>query len=266
MSNGKKILVFCIGILFFVVIGMFVAQHRETEKNGIPVLNYHKVDDNEESPLSLSSKEFEEQMRHLQEEGYHSISPDQLIAHLQQGAALPEKPVLITFDDGYRDTYLNAFPIMKKYGFTGTVFLITDEIGRNERYLTWEQAEAMRKSGGFIFGSHTLSHAPLDTLSPEDALFQLVKSKEGMQWKLDIPVKYFAYPTGTYKKETQALVEQAGYKGAFSIQFGKVNEHSNVYALERIPIFKSRWSFYDFYVRLHYTSLFQKIKAVRDAL
>ena len=273
MNNFKKILFLIFGTIFIMgaVGALWLFKNQESFAKGIPVLNYHGVEDGGNSPLHLSRKEFEEQMEYLYRKGYHTISPDQLIDHLQQGSPLPDKPILITFDDGYQNIYTNVFPIMRKYGFTGTVFLITDEVGVNKRYLTWEQAEAMRKpggsiEGGFIFGSHTLSHVPLDTLSPEEAFFQLEKSKEGMQWKLDVPVKYFAYPTGTYSEVTQQMVAKAGYKGAFSIQFGRVGPDSNVYALERIPIFKSYWSFYDFYLRLEFTSLIQKMKMVKEVL
>ncbi|HEY3426639.1 MAG TPA: polysaccharide deacetylase family protein, partial [Negativicutes bacterium] len=115
-----KNMLFIIVVLLLIAFAAFIHQERN-----IPVLNYHQVEDNVNNPLTLSNQEFEEQMAYLHRHGYNSITPDQLIMHLRTGAALPDKPVLITFDDGYRDNYMNAYPIMKKYGFTGTVFLIT---------------------------------------------------------------------------------------------------------------------------------------------
>lgn len=234
-------------------------------RSGIPVLNYHGVEDNEHNPLMLGVADFDRQMAYLQREGYHSITPKQLLAHLQQGAALPEKPILITFDDGYRNNYENAYPILKKYGLTATVFLVTDTVGTNDWYLTWPQVEEMRKNG-MVFGSHTLSHVPLNDLSADEIMFQLTKSKEGMEWRLDVPVDYFAYPTGAYNERVGQLVKAAGYKAAFTIDFGRVKVGDNPYALDRIPILQTRCPFYHFYTRLTFTTLMGKAKQAKEWL
>lgn len=246
------------GILF--VLGTVVFQPK-----GIPVLNYHEVQDNVNNPLALSIAEFDEQMAYLSKHGYHSITPDELLSYLQNDIPLPDKSVLITFDDGYRNNYINAYPILKKYGFTATIFLITDVVGHNDWYLDWEQVKEMQQAG-FVFGSHTLSHVPLVALSNEEALFQLKKSKEGIEWRLGVPVEYFAYPTGAYNENTRQLVKQAGYKAAFSVDFGRVGKNSNIYSLERVPIFKSKLSFHDFYLRLKFTKLVEINKVIKSYL
>jgi peptidoglycan/xylan/chitin deacetylase (PgdA/CDA1 family) len=249
-------MLFIIVVLLLIAFAAFIHQERN-----IPVLNYHQVEDNVNNPLTLSNQEFEEQMAYLHRHGYNSITPDQLIMHLRTGAALPDKPVLITFDDGYRDNYMNAYPIMKKYGFTGTVFLITDLVGHNSWYLDWQQIRKMQQDG-FIFGSHTLNHVSLTTLAPDEARRQLIKSREGIEWRLGTPVRYFAYPTGAYNKEIEELVKNSGYEAAFTVDFGRVSITSDGYALERIPIFKSRYTLYDFYFRLKFTFIAEKVKAV----
>lgn len=242
--------------VIFIMIGfsIFINQGKN-----IPVLNYHQIEDNANNPLTLSNQDFEEQMAYLHKHGYNSITPDQLVKHIKTGAPLPDNPILITLDDGYRDNYTNAYPIMKKYGFTGTVFLITDVVGRDNWYLDWDQIREMQQDG-FIFGSHTLNHVPLTTLTRDEAQRQLVNSKAAIEWRLGTPVSCFAYPTGAYNKEIEGLLKDLGYEAAFSVDFGRVSMKSDIYALERIPIFKSRYTFYDFYFRLNFTIVAEKLK------
>ena len=250
-------------IIIFVSGSLLLLGSIISQSGDIPVLNYHRVADGDgNNPLTLSVPEFNEQMAYLNQHGYQSITPDDLLANLQDNAPLPDKPVLITFDDGYRDTYTNAYPILKKYGFTATVFLITDVVGHNDWYVNWQQVKEMHQAG-FVIGSHTLRHVPLTTLSPAEALFQLQKSKEGIEWRLGVPVKYFAYPTGAYNAEVIELVKEAGYRAAFSVNFGRTGKTSNIYALERIPIFKARWSFVSFCFRLKLTPLAEITREMR---
>lgn len=247
------------------IIGSLIYGLNYDAAAGIPVLNYHKVENNVSNPLALSAQDFAEQMEYLYKNGYTTISPDQLLDHLQKNTPLPAKPVLITFDDGYQDNYIAAYPIMKKYGFTATIFLISDRIGHDDWYMNWDQIQEMRLSG-FVFGSHTLSHVSLSEISREEALFQLVNSREGIEWKLDVPVKYFAYPSGDYNAEVEKIVQHAGYKAAFAVKFGRVEKTSDVYSLDRIPIFKSKFPFPDFYLRLNFTSIVGGVKTMKDAI
>lgn len=168
-------------------------QHRGSPVD-VPVLNYHKIDTLHHS-LSLSPQEFEDQIRYLHESGYTGITPDQLMAHHKYGRGLPEKPVLITFDDGYADNYTNAFPILKKYGFTATIFLVTGKMGRDPNFLSWEQAREMQQAG-FVFGSHTVNHVVLTEMATEAALAELTGSAQDMERELGVRPKYFAYQIG----------------------------------------------------------------------
>jgi peptidoglycan/xylan/chitin deacetylase (PgdA/CDA1 family) len=248
--------IYCISTIVVIMMIFFISINQG--KN-IPVLNYHQIEDHVDNPLALSTQDFENQMAYLHKHGYNSITPDELAEHITTGASLPDNPILITLDDGYRDNYTNAYPIMKKYGFTGTVFLITDVVGQDNWYLDWDQIREMQQ-GGFIFGSHTLNHVPLTTLSLDEARNQLIKSKEVLEWKLGTPVNSFAYPTGAYNKEVEGLVKDSGYETAFSVDFGRVSMKSDRYALERIPIFESKYSFYDFYFRLKFTAVAEMLK------
>jgi len=243
-------------ILLLVIIPKFGIGSVVASRNGsnlinlqdVPVLNYHKVDSLNHA-LSISPQEFEEQMEYLYNNEYHTISPDELMAYLKYGKSLPEKPIMITFDDGYLDNYTNAYPIMKKYGYTGTIFIVSNLVGEDPRFVNWEQVKEMQQSG-FIFGSHTVNHISLTSLSKEEITNELTQSRDTIAQKLGKPPEYFAYPTGTYNPEIEDMVRGAGYKAAFTIQYGQVGTDSDVYALERIPIFKGQRTFRSFFIRL----------------
>lgn len=215
----------------------------------ITALNYHKVDMLNHA-LSVSPQEFEEQMEYLYKEQYNTITPDQLMAYLKYGKELPDKPIMITFDDGYLDNYTNAYPIMKKYGFTATIFLVTNLVGHDPRFMTWDQVREMQQTG-IVFGSHTVNHTSLTSLTKEQIMDELTQSRDEIARQLGKPPKYFAYPTGTYNSGIEDMVRTVGYKAAFTIQYGQVGTDSDLYALERIPIFKGQKTFRSFFIRLN---------------
>jgi len=228
----------------------------------VPVLNYHKVD-YQSIALSIAPKEFEEQMEFLYNNGYHTISPDQLVANLQQGEPLPDKPILITFDDGYLDNYINAYPIMKKYGFTATIFIVTSLVGRDERFMTWDQVSEMQQNG-FVFGSHTVNHLPLTKLNADQVRYELNESRREIARRIGYEPRYFAYPTGAYNFQIAELVRESGYRAAFTIRYGQVGSDSNLYALERIPIFKGQRTFQSFFIRLRFAPILERMGIIRN--
>ena len=118
----------CLVVLYLVIAVLFTSflSFVRDASTGIPVLNYHQINDRDHNALTVPVSEFEREMAYLKAEGYTAITPEQLSNHLKYGSPLPPKPVMITFDDGYRDNYTNAFPILKKYGFTASIFLISD--------------------------------------------------------------------------------------------------------------------------------------------
>lgn len=228
----------------------------------VPILNYHKIDYLQHA-LSLSPEEFDKQMAYLANNGYHTVSPDQLMAYLNHGKRLPEKPVVITFDDGYLDNYTHAYPILKKYGFTATIFVVTGLIGTDDRFMTWDHVRQMQHEG-FVFGSHTVNHVALDQVSLEQAKTELIESRRVLKEQTGQTARYFAYPTGAYNLQIEDLVQQAGYRAAFTIRYGLAGPESDPYAMERIPLFKSEQSFRSFLIRLNGAPVIERLGLIRN--
>jgi len=263
-------------LLAIIVIFLFIAGSKigtspvVASRNGsnlinlkdVPVLNYHKVDMLNHA-LSVSPQEFEEQMEYLYKNEYTTITPDQLMAYLKYGKQLPDKPIMITFDDGYLDNYSNAYPIMKKYGFTATIFLVTNLVGHDSRFMTWDQVREMQQNG-IVFGSHTVNHKSLTSLTRVQIMDELTLSRDEIASQLGKSPKYFAYPTGTYNAEIEDIVRSVGYKAAFTIQYGQVGADSDLYALERIPIFKGQKTFRSFFIRLNGAPILEGLGIVKS--
>ncbi|HCB93293.1 MAG TPA: polysaccharide deacetylase [Selenomonas sp.] len=222
----------------------------------VMVLNYHKVD-NSFNSLAIPPSDFEAQMQFLEKNGYHTISPDELYNALTEGGALPQNPVLITFDDGYVDNYTNAFPILKKYNMKATIFVVPGFTNVNKNYLTWDQMLEMEQNG-ITIESHTMNHKPLEGLSDDQIIAELKDSKQRLEARLGHPVEYLAYPTGTYNLHIASIAKEVGYRGAFTVKYGNVDMGSNVYALERVPIFRTEHTMRDFYERLQYRPLVEQ--------
>ncbi len=259
-------LFFCLVLLSLCLVGSSAITATGRKKTphtftDVPILNYHKVDDYVH-PLSVSPEQFEQQMAYLAQEGYTAITPDQLMENFNYGRRLPTKPILITFDDGYLDNYVNAYPIMKKYGFTGIIFIITDLVSQDSRYMNWEQIQEM-KNNGFLFGSHTLSHVPLTKVSDERLRRELVESRQLIKNHLGQYPKYFAYPTGAYNRKVQKATREAGYVAAFTIRYGQAGINSDPYGLERIPVFRCPSTQQVFEARLTRAPLLERLGLVK---
>lgn len=266
---GKRLL-----LLFFLILLPFLlaSPHRLTARPGLDsvngpkviVLNYHKID-NMHISLSVKPEDFERQMKYLAEHNFRSITPQELYAALVGGAELPENPVLITFDDGYMDNYTNAYPILKKYGLKATIFVITGFLDRAQPgYFTWGQAAEMEASGLINIESHTVTHTSLTDLTEEQVKMELERSKNDIERRLGKQVDFLAYPTGTYNLHIAALVKEAGYKGAFTVKYGNVDRASNVFAIERVPVFHTENTYRSFLERLQYIPIFERLGWIKS--
>ena len=219
---------------FFIVGGIALMQTAR----GVPVLNYHQVEEKNGNPLTLWPDQFEAQMAYLADEGYTTITIDEMMDALENGTPLPKKPVIITFDDGYADNYEYAYPILKKYGFKATIFLIYDFTNTYPNYLTWDQIEEMKASGLVHFESHTMTHANLAELtSVDDLRHEIADSHDLLSEKLGYDMHYIAYPGGRVNEEIEEITRAAGYRGGFTVHYGLSTPDEGKYQMDRIPIF-----------------------------
>ncbi len=192
----------------------------------VPILMYHYVSelpqdaDTIRRDLTVTPERFEAQLAYLQEQGYTSLTLFELYAALQGERELPAKPIVLTFDDGYEGAYTVAFPLLQKYGFTGTFFVIAYVVeGGVPGYLSWEQARAMADAGMSI-QSHSLDHVDLRERSAEYLQQQLGLSRALIEARVGQPVRFFCYPAGRYDAAVIRALDQAGYWGAVTTQWG----------------------------------------------
>ena len=251
----KKILLVALALVILSG-AVFAAIEEDATEDNLPqitVLNYHKVADLDIS-LAVTPADFEAQMRYLAENNYSVISIDDFYAGITGQKTLPDNPLLITFDDGYSDNYQNAYPILKKYRFPATIFVITDFVGRKD-YLSWAELEEMSREGISV-ESHTVKHSSLTDLTDSELIKELTDSKKAIEDHLHRDVNFIAYPTGAYNLHIAGLVKSAGYKGAFTVKYGNVDGATNLYAIERLPVFHTENTMKSFVERLTYTPLF----------
>lgn len=177
-----------------------------------PVLMYHYVSEPPEDAdiyrqdLSVTPENFRAQMQYLADEGYSVISLYDLNRALRWGTPLPPRPVVLTFDDGYRDAYENAFPVLKEFGYTATFFVITSRLDEGHpAYLTWAMAQEMAAAGMSI-ESHTKEHPNLSGREPDYLYYQIQGSIESISAHTGQPVRLFSYPAGRWDDQALAAV------------------------------------------------------------
>jgi peptidoglycan/xylan/chitin deacetylase (PgdA/CDA1 family) len=208
----------------------------------VPVLMYHYISPvpHEEirSPLSrslrLSPVLFAEQLDFLVQQGYHTVTTPQLWAALNGGAALPSKPIILTFDDGYEDAYTNAFPLLLEHGFIGTFFVTVNLVGR-PGYVTWDQVRTLADAGMDV-QSHAMDHISMAKLTGGTLFAQLAESRRILSQRTGTDVRFFAYPSGEYNAAAKAAAAKAGYYAAFAKDGGAAQSSDWAYALRRTRI------------------------------
>ncbi len=217
---------------------------------GIPVLNYHAIDNNmsevSSRNVSVSLTSFKEHMAWLSQEGYRSVTPAELQALLLHKKQPAGKCVLLTFDDGYLSLYQHALEIMSGYGFTATLFLTTEYIGRaydqddfyfvkHDRQLNWDELKAL-VAAGWSIQSHGNAHVKMNGLDQETLKREVTLSKNLIEQNLGTSVYEFAFPYGLYNNMVINELKAAGYKFAYSVHSGKISTSSKKFHLPRIEI------------------------------
>ena len=202
----------------------------------VPILFYHSFGYSGDL-LTVTPENFEKQMRYIKEKGYHVISLDELAEGIRTGRKFAHTTVVITSDDGYKNNYTYAYPVLKKYGYPATIFLIANLIGNNDNFLNWDEVREMAKNK-ISFGGHTKNHVYLPSIGNDDILRdEIAGCKEVIEKHMGAPIDYFCYPTGGFTEKIKAMVKRAGYKGACTTNrgFDFLNK-KDLYELDRIAV------------------------------
>lgn len=202
---------------------------------GIPVLMYHAIGYEKGNTARVPKENFKEQMKYLNDNGYETLTLDEVYDFFANDKPVPKKAVVLTFDDGYVDNYLEALPVLKEFGFTATIFVITDLVDKSKNYMNVEQLKEMQANGVDI-QSHTVHHEHLAQLSYEKQAKTLKESKEFLEISLSKKIQYFAYPYGEYSKDSLKAVKEAGYTMAFTTGGRWSDKADGILTLDRVFI------------------------------
>lgn len=205
----------------------------------VPILTYHYVDSKPAfgvwgKLLTVSPAEFEKQMDYLQAAGYHTVTMEQLYGAAEGEFELPSNPVAITFDDGGRDGYSIAYPILKSHGFVATFFIVGDFVGK-PGFLSWTSLAKMVK-GHMCVESHTLHHHDLTKCSDAKLTKELAGSRATLEDQLGVDAQILAYPGGKYDARVEAAAQAAGFVAAVTVRPGTTISTSDTYTWPRIAV------------------------------
>ncbi len=253
---------------------------------------YHHINPHKGDTVTVTPGVFEGQMRFLRDSGYRTLTADELLSCISGNMTVPRKAVVVTFDDGWLDNYIYAFPVMKTYGIHAAIFVITDwtegasekgqgtpssvpthreskrliEKGEEHRVImNWEMINEMALSGLIRFYSHTRSHRSCDLLTGQELSEELSGSKQAMEKHLAMPCPYLCWPYGKYSDMAVAFAKRVGYEALFTTHQGVAAPGSDPFFISRI-VMKDNLAWFKNRIRL-YTSpilspLYLRIKAV----
>lgn len=240
-------------IALMIIIAVFAAYRRMAKE--IPILMYHRIDHIPGDRITLPPDKFDAQMAYLHKNGYTAITWASLRNHLTTGEQLPPKPVLLTFDDGYEDNFINALPILQRYGMKAIVFPVAGWIGQyndwedypgkpHSRLMSWEQLAQWRQAGMEI-GCHTVNHPHLSSLAEAEIETELTDSKRLLEDRLGMDIDLLCYPYGSLDSRVKMAAQKTGFAGAVAIFSDAPLCSGDRWALRRIPISQRQplWEF-----------------------
>lgn len=210
----------------------------------ISILTYHSIADSDYE-TAVSPSAFERQLNFLKHNGYYFATLSEIVSYVKNKKPLPLKTVAITIDDGYADSYKNAFPLFKKYGIPATIFIVSDfakmkeRTGTNLLPLSEQEKDEMMLSGLIDFQYHSKSHVMLDYINRNELEDEVERGAYA----------YFAYPGGHHNEVAREAVKKAGYTAAFSIKPGLVKKEDDLFVMRRNVILGSMTHF-DFKIRV----------------
>jgi peptidoglycan/xylan/chitin deacetylase (PgdA/CDA1 family) len=203
----------------------------------VPILMYHYIRINPDPHdqlgfnLSVTPHDFAVQMLYLQANGFHVVSLGTAVEAIRTHRALPSRPVVLTFDDGYRDFYTVAAPVLQRLNFTATSFVVSGFLGR-ARYMTPQMVEIL-DAEGFTIGDHTVDHAALASLPAARAAWEMATARTALEGLVHHPVVDLAYPGGSFNPSVEHQVQQLGFQDALSTMAGPFHTDATLYALTR---------------------------------
>lgn len=215
----------------------------------IPILNYHSISPGGTSRFfrfTLPLETFAQHMKLISDEGYTPLTVENFARSVRISSPLPDKPVILTFDDGFADFYESAFSILKEFRFPATLFVVTSNIEGtcewlkpegedNRRMLSWSQLNEIQKAG-IECGGHSSTHVHLDTVNQDIARQEITQSKDILEQKLGSPVFSMAYPYGHYTRIVRQMVIEAGYSAACAVRNLMSHTNDNLFSLARITV------------------------------
>jgi len=208
----------------------------------VPVLMYHRIADltpaEARNPLmrdlTVSPAHFEKQVKYLVDNGFTCLLASEVEDAVRNGKQLPEKAVAITMDDGYRDNFDCAFPILTRYNVPATIFIVTGTVGATG-HLSWDNIHEMRPHP-VGYGSHTVTHADLTSLSADKLDYELRESKRVIESRLFERITAVAYPSGQYNRAVTQKAEEIGYLAGWKKGGGPVQPRTDPFLLPRVRV------------------------------
>jgi peptidoglycan/xylan/chitin deacetylase (PgdA/CDA1 family) len=207
----------------------------------VPVLMYHEITDvtATPSPLAVAPEAFADQLAYLRDAGFTAVTGGDLAKILAGGGgALPERPVVLTFDDGYADFYSTALPLLKQYGHTATLFQTTGWVGTKlgtRRMLDWSELAEIA-AAGIEIGAHSDKHPEFDRLSDDKLRDEIDGPKRMLEDKLGFAVPGLAYPFGLWNAKARRAAREAGYAYAYAVSNATTTSRSDVFTLPRLTV------------------------------
>ncbi len=226
-------------------------EHEMTEDFAVPVLMYHRISDltpqEAKSPLvrdlTVSPRDFEEQVAHLVQNDFAVLTVYDVQTALLNRTPLPKKAVVITMDDGYRDNFEQAFPILRRHGIPATVFVVTSVVG-DAKHLSWPHIAQLQKNA-WAFGSHTVTHPDLTQVPAHHLTIELASSKSELERRTLSPITTIAYPSGRFDDRVVRETQRAGYLTGWNKGGGPVRPGDDPFRLPRVRV-HGRTSLADF--------------------
>lgn len=205
----------------------------------VPILVYHYVEyvrdpkDTIRKSLDIIPVTFEKQIQTLKGGGYNFITTAELGQYLDGKRQLPQRPIVLTFDDGYSDFYTDVFPVLKKYNVVATEYIISNNLDK-PNYMTTDEVKEIAESGLVEIGAHTVHHRNLKSMPLDEVKVEIEKSKEDLENTFGIKVVSFAYPYGGFNEKVAEFVRKAGFTNAVTTKGGYMVDQENRFTLFRI--------------------------------